>query len=240
MAPTSRPRPRFRWKTGDSLTHPAARPARVRVVLSWSGGKDSALALARLRDEGHDVTLLHLTDAATRRDRAHGVPDFLVEEQAACLGLPLALRASDAAGYEAAFLGALRDLAPDAVAFGDVDFEPHRAWGEKVALQAGVDAVWPLWGLPTRQVVEECLARGVRAFVTACRPPLDASFLGRFVEPALVDLLVARGADPAGERGEYHTFVVHGPGFRRRVDATAGEALPLREGWTLDLGLRGC
>lgn len=212
----------------------------MRVVLSWSGGKDSALALARLRERGHEVVLLHLTDAATRRDRAHAVPDFLVQEQAACLGLPLELRASDAAGYEAAFLGALRDLAPGAVAFGDVDFLPHRAWGENAAARAGVEPLWPRWGRTTRQVVDEAMARGVRAFVTACRPPLDPSFLGRFLEPPLVALLVARGADPAGERGEYHTFVVDGPGFRRRVDATTGETLPWNGGWALDLGLRGC
>lgn len=212
----------------------------MRVALSWSGGKDSALALARLREAGHEVTLLHLADEATRRDRAHGVPDFLVQEQAACMGLPLALRTSTAAGYEAAFLAALRDLAPDAVAFGDVDLEAHRAWGEKVAREAGVDALWPLWNEPTARVAGEAMARGFRAFLTAVRPPLDASLLGRFLEPPLVESLVARGADPAGGRGEYHTFVVDGPPFRRRVDVTAGEPMPWNGGWCLDLGLRGC
>lgn len=222
------------------LDAPACRWRRVRVVLSWSGGKDSALALARLRDEGHEVALLHLSDRETRRDRAHGVPDFLVQEQAACLGLRLELRASVWSDYETEFLAALGELAPDAVAFGDVDLAEHRAWGERVAAQAGVDALWPLWNEPTARVAAEVTERGLRAFVCACRPPLDASFLGRFVEPALVDSMRSRGADPAGERGEYHTFVVDGPGFRRRVDVTAGEPVPWNGGWRLDMGLRGC
>jgi uncharacterized protein (TIGR00290 family) len=218
--------------------HPDAVLA-VKVALSWSGGKDSALALAGLRAEGHVVTLVHLTDADSRRDRAHGVPDFLIQEQAAALGLPLHLGASDVRGYEAVFLDALREVAPDAVAFGDIDFVPHREWGEALARKAGVRALWPLWGMPTRAVAEEAV-KTMRAFVVACRPPLDATFLGRFLDEELLRDVEARGADPAGERGEYHTFVVEGPGFRRRVEATAGDVAPLGDGWRLDVGLRGC
>lgn len=214
----------------------------MRVALSWSGGKDGALALARLREHGHDVTLVHLTDAATRRDRAHGVPDFLVQEQAACMGARLHLDASDVAGYERALLAALRTLAPEAVAFGDIHLEAHRAWGERVARAAGVDAMFPLWGMPTEDVVDEALRRGIRAFVVAARAPLDASFLGRFLDADLAADVRARGGDVAGEDGCYHTFVVDGPSFRRRVEATAGAVreAPEIDGWQLDLGLRGC
>lgn len=212
----------------------------MRVVLSWSGGKDSALALARLREEGHDVTLLHLTDETTRRDRAHGVPDFLVQEQAYAMGVPLRLEASDREGYTRAFLRALADEKPDAVAFGDIRLAPHRAWGEQIAKRAGLDALWPLGGLDGRAVVAEALARGVRAFVTACQPPLDASFLGRFLDADLAADVAHRGADVAGGDGAYHTFVLDGPGFRRRVEIVAGEAVPQDAGWRLEIGLRGC
>ena len=212
----------------------------MRVLLSWSGGKDSALAFLRLREMGHDVALVHATDAATRRDRAHGVPDYVVQEQAAALGARLHLRASDVAGYEGALLDALREAAPDAVAFGDVDFAPHRAWGEALAAKAGVDAVWPLWNQPTRDVAREAVDRGLRAVVVACRPPLDPALLGRFLDHDLLAEIEAAGADPAGERGEYHTLVVDGPPFRRRVDVMAGEVRPHGDGWRLDLGLRGC
>lgn len=212
----------------------------MRVVLSWSGGARSALALARLREAGHDVTLAHLTDASTRRDRARGVPDFLVQEQAACLGLPLALLASRGRDDAAALLAALADLEPDAVAFGDAAAGARRAWGEDVARRAGVEALFPLGDAPAEGLAREALARGIRAFVCACRPPLDPSFLGRFLDDDLLARILAAGADPMGARGECRAFVVAGPGFRRRVDATAGEARGWDGGWMLDLGLRGC
>lgn len=211
----------------------------MRVALSWSGGKDGALALGRLLDAGHDVTLVHLTDAATRRDRAHGVPDLLVEEQAAALGLPLWLGASDVRGYEAEMLRALKEVDAEAFATGDIDFPPHRAWAEALAKKAGVALLVPLWGVATLEVAREAAAT-LRAFVCACRPPLDDAFLGRFVDDALLADVASRGADPAGERGEYHTFVVDGPRFRRRVQVMAADIAPHDGGWRLDLGLRGC
>lgn len=114
------------------------------------------------------------------------------------------------------------------------------AWAEAAASKAGVEVLRPLGDAPPAPLVEEALARGVRAFVAVCRPPLDEGFLGRFVEPPLVDLMAARGADPGGADGAHATFAVDGPGFARRVDATAGGAVPWKDGWRLDLGLRGC
>lgn len=210
------------------------------MALTWGGGKDGALALARLLEAGHDVTLVHLTDSATRRDRAHGVPDFLVEEQAAALGLPLVLGASDARGHDAEMGRLLREAASEAVAFGDARSAPHRERGERLAARLGLSALWPLWGEPPGAVAEEVVRRGFRAFVTACRPPLEVSFLGRFLDEETLGDVRAAGADPEGENGEYHTLVVDGPHFRRRVDAMAGDAVPHGDGWRLELGLRGC
>jgi diphthamide synthase (EF-2-diphthine--ammonia ligase) len=205
----------------------------MRIVLAWRGGLGSALALARLRDAGHEVSLLHATDAGSRRERAASVPDFLVEEQAACLGLDLTLRAIDPAREEDVLAEALRALAPDAVAFGDAP----PAWGENVARTAGVAALWPLQNVPRPRAVEEAVSRGVRGFVVACRPPLDPTFLGRFLDGGIMERMAARGPEA---HDAWRAFVVDGPGFRRRVDATAGETQPWGEGWRIDLGLRGC
>lgn len=201
----------------------------MRVVLSWRGGPGSALALARLRAAGHDVSLLHATDARTRRAPASGVPDFLVEEQAACLGLALDLVACDAADGTRALAEAARARGSSAVAAVDAE----DAWTPA----AGVPTLWPLRDVPRARVAEEALARGVRAFVAACRPPLDPSFLGRFLDTDLVARIEARGP---GARDAWRGFAVDGPGFRRRVDAAAGDAQPWGDGWRVDLGLRGC
>lgn len=181
---------------------------------------DSCLALARLADAGHDVTLVHVVAGG---DGEPAAPGFLVEEQAAALGLPLAL------GREAELEGLLRAVAPDAVAFAG-------AGATRLASRLDLPSLWPAGSEAPDAVAQEAVRGGFRAFVTACRPPLDPSFLGRFLDEELLADLRATGAG----NGDYDTLVVDGPLFRRRVDAMAGDAVPHGDGWRLELGLRGC
>lgn len=217
------------------------------VALLWSGGKDSALALDRLRRAGERVVaLVHNVDAATGRDRAHGVPDFVVEAQAAALGLHVRQSRSDWAGFGAAVERDLAALAAergvDAVAFGDIRLAEHRAWNEALARRVRLEPRFPLWGEDEASVVDEVVRRGHRAVVVAVRPPLDRSFLGRWLhEESFVADVRARGASIAGEDGEYHSLVVDGPLFRRRVDVVALAPRPGEHGYEwLDVGLAPC
>ena len=199
-----------------------------RVLMSWSGGKDSVLALATLRAAGATVAgLLTTVGAEDGLVAGHGVPAGLVEEQACAVGLPLwpmlLPPAADNATYRHALHGVLARAAADAgitdVAFGDVALEDVRAFREAQVTDAGLSARFPLWGTPPQVLVTQALAAGTDATVVRVdRTLLDGSLAGRAYDRALVADLPA-GADPAGEGGELHTFVHRGPGFAWRVDA---------------------
>ena len=199
-----------------------------RVLMAWSGGKDSVLALDALRTSGVPVLgLLTTVTESTATVSSHGVPLDLVRRQADALGLPLvevALpEAADNATYRAAMRGALRQ-ASDAhgvtdVAFGDLRLRDVRAWREAQVAEAGLRARFPLWGTASAELVRRVWSADVAATVARVDRTLVAGTLaGRAYDAGLVADLPA-GADPAGEGGEFHTFVHRGPGFSWSVEA---------------------
>ena len=213
---------------------------RAPVVLSWSGGKDSSLALAALRaDPRYEVVAL-LTSITREYDRVsiHGVRRALVEAQAAAAGLPLhevALepRSSNDA-YEAAFLDALAELRATHptvrhVAFGDLYLADVRAYRERLVRSAGYDPLFPLWGRDTAALAREFIAAGFRAhLVCVDTQQLPAAFAGRAFDHTLLAELPAT-VDPCGENGEFHTFVSAGPVLAAPIPIRVGEVV-LRDG----------
>jgi uncharacterized protein (TIGR00290 family) len=208
----------------------------VPTVLSWSGGKDSALALDVLRTTP-DVTVRALLTTVTRdydRVSMHGVRRSLLHAQASSLGLPvhevvIEARSSNEA-YGAAMTQALADIRrtyPDVtkIAFGDLFLEDVRRYREERLAGTGFEGVFPLWGQPTVALARSFVDRGFEArLVCVDTEQLDASFAGRpFDRDMLRDL--PPGADPCGERGEFHTFVSAGPGFSTRVSYDVGETV---------------
>lgn len=208
------------------------------VALAWSGGKDSALALAALRRGGTNVAAL-LTTFTDDYDRVsmHGVRRALVRDQAAAVGLPLVEVGIPAAcvnevyaeRMEAAFRAPpLSDL--DAVASGDLFLEDVRAYREERLASAGKSALFPLWGRDTAALARSFVADGFRAYVVCVDTRrLDASFAGREYDASLLDDLPPE-IDPCGENGEFHTFVHAGPCFDRPVPCRLGDVV-LREGF---------
>ena len=206
------------------------------VVLSWSGGKDSSLALAALRaDPRYDVVAL-LTSITTGYDRVsiHGVRRTLVEAQAARTGLPLREvvlppQCSNEQ-YETAFAAALagmREDHPDVrrLAFGDLYLTDVREYRERLLRMAGHEALFPLWGVDTKTLAEEFIAAGFAAhLVCVDTRQLPASFAGRPFDRALLADLPA-GVDPCGENGEFHTFVSAGPIFNDAIPLQLGEVV---------------
>ena len=212
------------------MTSPSV--AAPRVLLSWSGGKDAAWALHRLRQGGGvDVAGLMTTlDGRTERVAMHGVPRALVAAQADSVGLPLLPVRLPSwpcpnAEYEAATAGALTHARAawgvTHAAFGDLFLEDVRAYRERQLAGTGLAPLFPLWGLPTAALAREMVAGGLRARLTSVDPrALPPEWAGRAFDAALLDALPP-GADPCGERGEFHTFVWDGPMFRRPVPIAA-------------------
>lgn len=209
------------------------------VALSWSGGKDSAMALLALTEDPRYevVTLLTTVTAGHERISMHGVRVELLREQANATGLPLhEVRIPQTCSnddYERAMGAACRQLlATDVkiVAFGDLYLEDVRAYREEQLTSAGMRGVFPLWGTPTDRFMREVLERGFQAHVVCLDPArLPESAAGRVVdETFLTDL--PPGVDPAGENGEFHTFVVDGPVLSRPIAVRCGERV-LRDGF---------
>ena len=209
---------------------------RKQVLLSWSGGKDSALALQALRSDP-TIEVAGLLTSVTReyeRISVHGVRRSLLERQAERLRLPLftielePTTTNDA--YEKAFLAALervrREL-PDvtAIAFGDLFLADVRAYRETLLAATGFEPLFPIWGLDTAELARRFIRDGfVARLVCVDTTQLDGSFAQRVFDDALLTELPA-GVDPCGERGEFHTFVSDGPGYDGPVEYTVGETV---------------
>lgn len=218
------------------------------VLLSWSGGKDSALALQALRaDDGVKVTGL-LTSVTRGYDRVsvHGVRRSLLQAQAMRVGLPLYESWLDAdcsnEAYEAAFLASLHEIRrqqPEAaaVAFGDLFLEDVRAYRERLLRGTGLHPLFPIWGLHTPSLARRFVDNGFAArLVCVDTTQLDGAFAGRAFDAELLADLPPT-VDPCGERGEFHTFVTDGPVFDRPVPYQLGETA-LRDGRFIYCDLR--
>jgi uncharacterized protein (TIGR00290 family) len=216
------------------LETPVLMTRRQRVLLSWSGGKDSALAFAALAQDP-TMELVGLLTSVTRgyeRVSIHGVRRVLLQAQADALGLPLTEITLQPdctnVAYEAAFLAALSAArndygSLDAIAFGDLFLADVRAYRERLLAPTGLTPLFPLWGAPTMELAERCVTSGIDArLVCVDTTQLPASFAGRLFDRELLADLPA-SVDPCGERGEFHTFVANGPGFADRIAYSVGD-----------------
>jgi uncharacterized protein (TIGR00290 family) len=210
---------------------------REKVVVAWSGGKDSALALCEVLKTNRYEVLELLTTVTQDYDRIsiHGVRSVLLEQQARSLGFSLekmfiSKGASDAE-YESILQKALnrhRINGVFSVVFGDIFLEDVRKYREGILSKVGMKGIFPLWKRDTRQLARTFIDLGFRAVVTC----VDSNFLGKdyvgrtFNEQFLSDL--PPNVDPCGENGEFHSFVYDGPMFSERIFFTKGEIV-LRE-----------
>lgn len=206
-----------------------------RVVISWSGGKDSAWTLHVLRRQPHLYTVIGLLTTVNQRFNRiamHGVRRELLDMQAAAAGLPLWVVPLPAPclneDYERRMLNAfhfLRSLGVDAVAFGDLYLQDIRAYREKHLGNCGLELLFPLWNIPTHQLAHEMLESGLKARVTCVDPrALPPEYAGRDYDGKLLSDLPA-SADPCAENGEFHTFVYSGPMLRSPIDIVPGETV---------------
>jgi uncharacterized protein (TIGR00290 family) len=210
------------------------------VILSWSGGKDSALALTRLQQAGIRVVGL-LTTVTSEYDRVsiHGVRRSLLRQQADNLQLDVQEiviePSSSNQAYETAWRETLHQLPPRMaearhIAAGDIFLEDVRRYREVLLAREGKRGLFPLWGRDTTRLAHEFVAAGFRAVLVCVDPKqLDGSFAGREYDERLLAELPA-DVDPCGERGEFHTFVYAGPGFSEPIACRVGD-LVQRDGF---------
>ena len=116
------------------------------------------------------------------------------------------------------------------MAFGDLFLEDIRSYRIQKLANTGIEPLFPVWGIPTRELADQMIAAGLRARLTCVDPKqLAASFVGREFDAALLAELPP-AVDPCGERGEFHTFTYDGPMFRHPVEVQGG-AIVERDGF---------
>lgn len=204
-------------------------PDKEKFAVLWSGGKDSCLALQRAHQSGlHVGGLLNFFDESSGRVRFHGVRAPLIVGQANALRLELFQHGTLPDTFAGAFAAALGDLKARGyagVVAGDIHLEDVRQWNEEQAFGAGLQLVEPLWHLGGPAILEEFVAAGFRAVLTCCdKRWAELLRPGREIDHAFIlEASHAHGLDVCGENGEYHSFVIDGPLFSRRVGFTTGE-----------------
>ncbi len=211
-------------------------------ALSFSGGKDSMLALDRAIRRGWPVSyLVNLYDGASERVRFHGVRKTLIQAQADALGIPLLSYPTQPDNFEPVFLSALAELRErgvDAIIFGNIHLADVRAWYEERTTAQGLLHLEPIWGEPVDALAREVIERGYHAIVTSAElARAKETWLGQPLSEALIAEFAAAKIDLCGERGEYHTFVSDGPLFRQPVPIRLGEQVSLPGYALIDLVL---
>ncbi|WP_210518942.1 Dph6-related ATP pyrophosphatase [Hymenobacter terricola] len=202
------------------------------AIFNWSGGKDSALALYKVLQSGqYDVqTLLTTVSEPYQRISMHGVRTALLDQQAASLGLPCRKlflpEMPSMEAYEQLMASTMRELksaGATASIFGDIFLADLRQYRENKLAELELQAVFPLWGVPTATLIREFIGLGFKTITTCVNEKyLDRSFVGRVVDEEFLHDLPAT-VDPCGENGEFHTFVFDGPLFSQPIPFEKGE-----------------
>ncbi|MCK4273422.1 MAG: diphthine--ammonia ligase [Dehalococcoidales bacterium] len=209
-----------------------------RVFASWSGGKDCCLACYRATASGLDIRYLANTVTGDgERSCSHGVSAAVIRRQAEALGIPIMQQRTAGDNYEAQFITMLKVFKKEGIeggVFGDIDFNPHREWIERVCAEAGMTPHLPLWGDDQKKLMEEFIDAGFVAVVIAVKAELfGEEVLGQKIDRDFINQIVklskTRDITPCGEAGEYHTLVIDGPLFKKRLEITESRKVE-REG----------
>lgn len=205
------------------------------LVVSWSGGKDSAMALHELsKSDQYEVTgLLTTVSEEFRRISHHGVREALLDEQAEAIGLPLEkiyLPSGESRGCTNEVYNALMETAMarcrsrgvKTVAFGDLFLQDLREWREANLSKVGMRAIFPIWNRNPTELACEVIALGFKSYLSCVGAGVGSGFAGRLYDEELLRALPS-GIDPCGENGEFHSFVSDGPIFKRPIPVKIGE-----------------
>ncbi len=203
-----------------------------KAIFNWSSGKDSALALHKIlqQDEYEILALLTSINEKYRRVSMHGVREELVEKQAESIGLPLVKlylpESPSMEEYNSILKKKMEEFHSMGVThsiFGDIFLEDLRAYREQKLEEVGMKAVFPLWKIPTKNLLREFLDSNFKTITTAVNETyLDQSFVGRILDEKFIQNLPKK-VDACGENGEFHTFAFDGPIFRFPIEFKLGE-----------------
>lgn len=203
-----------------------------KALFNWSSGKDSALALYKIL-QNPDFKIEYLLTSVNQqfqRISMHGVRVELLEQQAKSIGIPLEImqipEMPSMEVYENVMQQTLEKLKEKGIihsVFGDIFLEDLRQYREDKLATIGFEAVFPIWKIPTKDLIQEFIALGFKTIVVCVNERyLDQSFVGRIIDQQFIDDL-PENVDVCGENGEFHTFCFDGPIFQKPIEFETGE-----------------
>lgn len=201
-----------------------------KFIASFSGGKDSVLALYKSMKVGEPIGLIVMMEEEGKRSRSHGMPPELIRAQAESIGLPVYTTAASWDDYETKFIALLeqaKNQGAEVLVTGDLDMPVDNCWHDKVTQIAGLKLGMPLWEMDHKEAVEEFINLGFTSIVVTVNLSLGMreDDLGRTLTHDYIKELQARNIDPCGEGGEFHTTVIDGPLFKHPIPVRKGEIL---------------
>lgn len=201
-----------------------------KFVASYSGGKDSVLAIHRAIKSGYQpIQLITTYNMDHARSWFHGIPETVLNSVSASLGIPIQLVKTAGAQYAENFEKALlhaKNAGAETCVFGDIDIEEHLQWCSQRCKNVGMEAYFPLWQGIRKSLAYEFIDEGYTANITIIDTrQLSGRFLGETLTKDIIDAIEEYGADACGENGEYHTFVSNGPIFTSPIHVVFGEKI---------------
>jgi len=215
----------------------------MKAFCSWSGGKESCLALYRTQENFEVAFLLNMISENGIYSRSHGIDVNLLKLQAETIGIEIIQPKSSWESYEAVFKKTvyyLKNKGVNTGIFGDIDLQEHRDWSERVCKETGIKPLLPLWKEKREILLNEFISRGFKAIIVCTNAKfLDKKWLGREINKEFTkDIKNLSNVDLCGENGEYHTFVYDGPIFKKPVKFITGEKKLINRNWFLELKLK--
>lgn len=201
----------------------------MKFIASFSGGKDSLLALDRTIENGHEAVGLLVTTNSKEKSWFHDIDIEILSEIADSLEIPIffcpcSMGEMYTQDYEKALKQVKIITGAKACIFGDIDIEDHRAWCQGRADNVGLEAMYPLWQEKREELVREFIGKGYKTMIKKVdKNKLPTKFLGKTLDEELIEELITMEIDPCGENGEYHTLVYDGPKFRRKINLKIGK-----------------
>ena len=201
-----------------------------KFIVSYSGGKDSTLALYHAMQVGKAIGLIVMLEEQGLRSRSHAMSMEIIQAQANALGLPIITASSSWNDYETEFLKLLahaKQQGAEVLVTGDLDMPEHGCWHNRITQQAGLKLCMPLWQRPHREVIEEFIQLGFKTMIVTVNLDLGMKVddLGKVLTLDYIQELENRGIDPCGEGGEFHSTVIDGPLFTAPIAVRKGDIL---------------
>lgn len=212
-----------------------------KAFASWSGGKDACLACYLASTGGLDIRyLLNMVTEDGRTSYSHGMAVRWLDMQSEAIGIPLVQKRTKQADYEATFKKTMADFKQEGITagvFGDIDLEAHRDWIERVCAEGGITPHLPLWEMDQHRILKDFVDSGFVTIVVSTNAELmGEEWAGRIVDHDFIkDIKELKNVTPCGESGEYHTLVLDGPIFKKRMEVITGKKTLRDKRWFYEI-----